>query len=278
MPVPVFSADSPAETDHVVPSVASAALAPVLRGPVRDGRVVAATSSIVAVVVDGPVPDVVCVVPAAGGDLPCAMTVVEGSVPRVPVGTTVPVGSGRVHLPGAVVTTVRWRPVRPPVLADPGSCSARAAGCPTPGLPPALVERVDELGRVLTARAVSPSALAAAVHALLGFGPGLTPAGDDVLAAAMVALRAAEDPAATILAGLVAAARPFERTTALSAGLLRLAATGLAINPLRRFIEALGTPDADFSTAGTALLDVGHTSGPAMYLGAVTALREWRPA
>ena len=276
MPVPVFSADSPASTERVVPSAASVALAPLLRGPVHTGRVVAATSSIVAVLVDTPVPDVVCVTSTAG-ELPCAMAV-DGSVPPVAVGAAATVGSGRVQLPGSVVTTARWRPVRPPVLADPGVARARAGRCVLPDLPPPLVDRADALAAALAAAPTSSSALAEPVRALLGFGPGLTPAGDDVLTAAQVALRAAHDPAAALLAGALVAARPFERTTAISAALLRLAATGLAISQLTHFVEALGAPAADLSATSAALLHVGHTSGAAMCLGAVTALRERGPA
>ena len=276
MLVPVCSADPPDASGQVVPGVASSPLVSLLRAPVRRARVVAATSRLVAIVVEAAAPQVVCVTAGAGGALPCALTV-DGSVPYAEVGTVVAVGSGRVQLPGAVVTTIRWRPVRPPVLTDPGSCFARAAGCPTPDLPPALVEYTDELAMVLAGGAVSPTALAAPVQALLGFGPGLTPAGDDVLTAALVALHAAGDAATSSLAAAIAAGRPFERTTALSAGLLHLAQTGLAVRQLTRFVEALGTPGADLTASGQALLRVGHTSGAAMYLGAVAALRRRRP-
>jgi hypothetical protein len=110
-----------------------------------------------------------------------------------------------------------------------------------------------------------------ALPAILGLGGGLTPAGDDLLAGALIALHAlgcvapAEGLAAAVLAHAPA------RTGAISAAHLAAAARGLGAAPLHAVLEALGhphTPDAgadgDAAPLKAALrrLDaIGHTSG-----------------
>ncbi len=105
---------------------------------------------------------------------------------------------------------------------------------------------------------------------LLGLGPGLTPAGDDVLAGALVTLVAAADPRAVALRAGVRAAAP-QRTTAVSAALLRHAGRGECGPELADLLRALAGA-ADPVVALGRLCAVGHSSGAALAWGVLLAL------
>jgi hypothetical protein len=105
---------------------------------------------------------------------------------------------------------------------------------------------------------------------LLGRGPGLTPEGDDVLAAtaAVVAGRwppAARDPWLDTL--LPPDLR--SRTTNLSATLLELAVDGQAIEPLH------GLFGSHWRAALARLLELGHSTGRAYATAAAYAASSW---
>ena len=105
---------------------------------------------------------------------------------------------------------------------------------------------------------------------LVGAGPGLTPAGDDVLAGALVAAYATADPR---LASWQAATRRGLRirtTTAVSRGLLRHALDGWATAELADFVTAVCS-NAVGDTADR-LLAVGHSSGAALASGVLRVL------
>ena len=97
---------------------------------------------------------------------------------------------------------------------------------------------------------------------LVGRGPGLTPAGDDELAGALVAAHAVGDPR---LAGWRTATREAlaaRRTTAVSRGLLHHALDGWATPELAAYVD-----EACTGLTGPALarlLELGHTSGRAL--------------
>jgi hypothetical protein len=115
-----------------------------------------------------------------------------------------------------------------------------------------------------------------AVARLLGRGPGLTPLGDDVLAAAMVCLHSLGSPAGGALAAAVNAAAP-DATTAVSAALLRHAARGECIPQLAELLDALAAGVADPATgplprAAGGLLAVGHSSGAGLLHGVLVAV------
>jgi len=101
------------------------------------------------------------------------------------------------------------------------------------------------------------------VDALVGRGPGLTPLGDDLLAGALVALRALGSPRAEPLAAAVTELAP--RTTVVSAALLRHAARGECVPEL----AAVLAPDPG---AVDGLLGVGHSSGTGLAAGVLAAL------
>lgn len=147
----------------------------------------------------------------------------------------------------SISVTRWWRPARPPRLAVPG---------------PAVLDRLPR-----------PPYDVLDPIALVGRGEGLTPQGDDVLAAALVTARATGDPR---LAGWCARTRlalATRRTTAVSRGLLHHALEGWATPELTDVLVALGGADADtVDRAVRRLLAVGRTSGASLLDGVALAL------
>lgn len=250
-----------------LPAAVSTALTPVLRGRGRSARVVAHTRDLVAVLTDPPDPQLVCLTNRDALRLPCAM-VLSSPLPDLSVGVPATVGDGQLRLSSTVVPTARWWSAARPRLARPRQCVRQVASCPAPDLEPALLTAAD----ALTTALADGRPLGAATSALLGFGPGLTPAGDDVLAGALVTLRAMHSARADDLADALAAAKPFSRTTAVSAGLLAHAARGQCLPQVAAFLTALDSPAGDVRSAHRDLLDVGHTSGAALDAGIRSAL------
>jgi hypothetical protein len=162
---------------------------------------------------------------------------------------------------------------------------------------------VAELGRVGVATAAEPDGAggvelllravlerdpglaAAAAGVLIGRGPGLTPEGDDLLAAVAATLTTL-GPAAGVtgasLAGVLAALLggvpdggpgggavgvPAGRTTALAATLLELAARGQVVEPAGRLLDLSPAGERDWAGALRRLERLGHGSGRAYALG-----------
>ena len=121
-----------------------------------------------------------------------------------------------------------------------------------------------------------PEPAAAAARELLGRGPGLTPEGDDLLAAVAGTL-AVLGPAAgwdqsvlgATVAALVGPARA--RTTALSATLLELAAEGRLAEPAGRLLDLGPGGEAAWPAALARLERLGHGSGRAYAAGIAAA-------
>jgi len=175
-------------------------------------------------------------------------------------------------------------PVESPELPPPGSATL-------PLLEPvALVRELARVGLataadpegaaglVLLLRAVrerDPEPAAGAARGLLGRGPGLTPEGDDLLAA--VAGTLAVLGPATGLDGsgrdaLVGALAPRPgRTTALSATLLELAARGMLAEPAGRLLDLGPGAEAAWPAALARLERLGHGSGRAYAAGIAAA-------
>ena len=149
-------------------------------------------------------------------------------------------------------------------------CSEAIMWHPSP--PPAL----DDLPEMAVPASIRPQAAAflawlsgagAPDDSLIGLGPGLTPAGDDFVGGAMIALRAFGQSA---LAGRVAAwALPLakERTNRISRAHLQCAAAGEGHEALHDFLKTFGKEELD------RLARVGHTSGLDAAAGALLALR-----
>jgi Protein of unknown function (DUF2877) len=100
---------------------------------------------------------------------------------------------------------------------------------------------------------------------LLGAGPGLTPAGDDLLAGALVAAHATADPRLATLRSEVRRAMRSRSTTAVSRGLLTHALDGWATPELADFVTAACS--GRLGPTAERLLAVGHTSGAALAAG-----------
>jgi hypothetical protein len=226
-----------------VPAAASELLRPLVAGPPAAGRVVAAFPGCVYADLGG---RLLAVEAADGLGLPCAVTVAAGVADRpfaaVSPGQPASTADGVLRVGPQVVRVARWwRPARP-----------RGA-------------------RPLSPYAGAPDGWDELVLNLLGLGPGLTPAGDDLLAGLLVGLAARPD-LRDPLAAAVARHAP-ARTTWLSAELLRLAADGYAVPAVVAVADALaghGTDDA-LDRALPALLAVGHTSGAALARGLLLA-------
>jgi hypothetical protein len=124
---------------------------------------------------------------------------------------------------------------------------------------------------VLLDDAHAPEVAADLVRRLLGVGPGLTPAGDDVLAGLLVGLwsfdQRAEPLRLAVLAGLSAG------TTDLSAALLRCAARGESIPQVNQLLRAMSGSawEGRLDHAMDELVRVGHTSGTALATGVLAA-------
>ena len=117
----------------------------------------------------------------------------------------------------------------------------------------------------------SPEMAADLVRRLLGVGPGLTPAGDDVLAGLLVGLWSFGQRAAplrlAVLAGLPAG------TTDLSAALLWCAARGESIPQVNQLLRTMSASacQSQLDQAIDDLVHVGHTSGVALAAGVLAA-------
>ena len=243
-----------------------------------------------------------------------ALAAGAGALERVGrTGGAVRCAPGRVELGGLTVT---WHPADPPAwdptvrVAGPfvgvaavgrrGEAVLAASGVRATREPVGLVAGLAEVGlataaetdgaagielllRAVLERDPGPAAEAAAV--LLGRGPGLTPEGDDLLAAVAATL-ATLGPAVGMggvsLVGLLAALVPERtaregpgprgaelagRTTALAATLLELAARGQVVEPAGRLLDLSPAGEPAWPGALRRLERLGHGSGRAYALG-----------
>ena len=136
------------------------------------------------------------------------------------------------------------------------------------------VEARAALESLLTAvRSGDPRHAARAGRELAGRGSGLTPAGDDVLAAAALTVAAAGPAGAGRRAWLAALVPPDLRdlTTSVSATLLELAVRGRGIGPARALLDPRRPHDSRLRRELAALRGLGHTSG-AVYATTIGAV------
>ncbi len=252
---------------------ASDLLTGVLQGPPRSLRVVTAVPSAVHLLSDdGEVAVSVCTADAVR--LPNAVVLAAPPAVRplrmIRSGQPAQVGDGLIWIgePGSgqiVVRVSRWWRARRPQLRKPWARTAAELArrlSLTDGLEEPVAIASETFAAALTGQAV----LSDAVSGLIGLGSGLTPAGDDVLAGAIVTLRAAQAPHADELAGTITTALTSSNaTTPVSATLLRYACDGYCVPQLTAVLEDPTTLEA--------LLAVGHTSGKALAHGALIGLR-----
>lgn len=179
------------------------------------------------------------------------------------------VGAGRIEAGSLSAYVGRWwdpGPVLPPLR--PGVLAANLVRVVNPdrgtGLPTgALLDTLPALGAAL--HAGDDTAAARAASALVGLGPGLTPAGDDVLVGLLSALVCLGHPVAVRFAATLQSAAA-GRTTDLSLALLRHASRGHCIGAVGALLRALAGA-GDPQVAHGRLLAVGHNSGAALALG-----------
>ena len=201
----------------------------------------------------------------------------------VPAGAPAEVGGGRIVVGDLAVSAAAWWNPRPklpslrPALLPEGVRQLRNAlygeGVPhsaftLPGLPVGPGGPLAAL-RGAVRRADLDAALRTATR-LIGLGPGLTPAGDDVMAGTIAGLVLLGHPSAErFAAGVYALAAG--RTTELSRALLRHAACGRVSGEYAAVLHAL-VGERQLAPAVAGLLATGSTSGRAMALGLCTAI------
>jgi hypothetical protein len=226
-------------------------------GPVRPAAVVATGPHASYLDVDG---RLLAIVAAGGVRLPCSAMLGPGG--RPPAGPGLAVGGGGIHERGRPVAVAgSWFDPRVRVgHVEPGAVERLAVEVRQRRSDDALLPAgaADRL-----AVALGGAGLEATVAALVGRGSGLTPAGDDLLAGALAALRAlGPAPAADRLAAAVRRWTP-GRTTRLSVALLEAADLGAVIPEAGAVLRAVAQP-ASVERIGDALdelVAVGHTSG-----------------
>jgi hypothetical protein len=224
-----------------LPGAASTAVRDLL-SPGHSGRVVAVFPTCAYVELGG---QLVAVEAAGGLRLPCALLLGVPPVARplagVQVGDEASTGPGGLRVGPLTVGVGRWW-----APAVPRGARPLAPAPATPGLTAAVLD-------------------------VLGRGPGLTPAGDDLLAGLLVGLAGRPDLRDPLAAAVLGAAP--RRTSWLSAELLTHAAHGRAAPAIAAVADALsgyGDDDA-LPRALPALLAVGHTSGAALARGLLLA-------
>jgi hypothetical protein len=163
--------------------------------------------------------------------------------------------------------------------ADLRATKGLAAGAPRllerPPAPAPASTGLAAVARQPRGRAAAPAptwtGLAAAARRLAGVGPGLTPAGDDVLAGLLLAERfKGSDPAGAWRA--VAPALP--ATTSIGRVYLRAAARGECAQPVARVLDAALRGDAEAAARrAPALAGWGATTGPALLAGVAAGFR-----
>ena len=233
---------------------ASTALRDLLSGPPQGVQVLGVHPSCVYLLAGS---DLVALETSDALGLPCSVRLAavraEGPFAQVRRGDQAEVGAGGLRAGPVTVRVSRWWEPRPPR-------AGRSAG------------RTERLGYLLAGHP-APVPVEGEVGDLLGLGPGLTPAGDDVLAGLLVGLHHRPD-LRNPLAAEIARLAP-TRTTALSAALLRHAAAGHGVPTLTAVADALtgAGQDCDLETFLSRLLAVGDTSGTALAHGLLRATR-----
>jgi hypothetical protein len=264
---------------------ASVALGDLLSGPRTPARVRGVSGPACYLDADGLI---VVVENADGAGLPNAVRVAHPARPplQLAVDDEVVLGRGALTVGGRELPVHRWwdpyvrvgssRLDAAAVAVATATLRSAATGTERGPLPP---PDTGDLARALRTR--DDTAIAAAAAALLGRGAGLTPAGDDVLAGALAALRVLGPSLPASVAGRVATTADAlaaavigparERTTALSAQLLAHADRGAVALPVGDVLRAVAGRGALVASA-TRLARVGHTSGSDLLTGIALAV------
>ncbi|MEP7021265.1 MAG: DUF2877 domain-containing protein [Pseudonocardiales bacterium] len=262
-----------------VPAAFSTALRTVLTGPVQPVEWLGASPSALYLITR--TGTVLAILTHDAARLPCSL-VLASTAAELPLIDLAPepdrrlaapasVGARRVQWcgPSGVVTVAAARAWAPPVITVgaapwPAALDQLRAAVATHdiGIETTLVAQLARAG-------ADPEAQFAAVAALLGRGPGLTPSGDDVVAGYLLGARVFGRPVSG--AAVAVAELAGNATTALSAQLLRHAMRGECIAQVAAAVAALAGRCTPLDGAIDRLLAVGHTSGAALATGLLTA-------
>lgn len=252
-----------------LPAWASTAVGSVLTGPWRKAHVLASTG--VACYLAAPV----------RGQAPDLIALIRPEAVRLPIGICVrselPDDRDEIRLgQGMVATATRsWRPVRwwdpRPRLSADGMLRHRAALLGTVLQQPASAFGLAVPDALAVAHALAAGRPEPAL-AVIGLGPGLTPAGDDVVAGALAVLALTGRLHDSTREAINAHAAT--HTTTLSAALLAAAGRGQMIPQAARLLTmiASGAPPARVRVAAGELFGVGSTSGHDLCAGMAGAL------
>ena len=207
--------------------------------------------------------------------MPNAVSVGSGPLPNVPAGSRVSLSGDELVLANAVVDLADAREWNAVVernrsrTADEVVARSRS-----------LLAAVDSTRSLSHATALmdalascDPGGVGGAVRELLGRGAGLTPEGDDVATGAAAAVVAFAAPLGLSSPELLAAFDPPDlsnRTTKLSATLLRLAIAGEVAEPLGTILD-LGASPERVVHATELLRRLGHSTGRAWCWAAAAA-------
>lgn len=251
-------------------AAAAAYLAELLRGPERAGEVVAVRSHAALAAIDTGSGARLIAITSAADATRTANTLLLTGVALPGPGSRVQVGAGALQVDGRRHRILRyWSSGTAPQPVDPEA-------------PLQLAELTSTARRGLSTETVQPlltavatgSRFTEAARSLVGRGPGSTPAGDDVLAGIALSLRMTDRPG--LLAQLRCAITPdlHDRTTALSADLLRAALAGHASPEVRSLLLTLrpGASREHRRRAVQTVLGLGSTSGADLLTGLTGAL------
>jgi len=188
-------------------------------------------------------------------------------------------GEGRITVGPLTVRASGWWDPRPrlpsnaPALLPEGMRELRSAvserlHSPIRDVPPELCSQLGALRAALRRNDVTAALRAA--QRMIGLGPGLTPAGDDLLCGLLAGLSLLGHSQATRIGAGILALAP-GRTTDLSLALLRHATLGQVNSELGTAIQALAVTGR-LHGALSRLFAVGHTSGIALGMGLSAAV------
>lgn len=279
------------------PALASTGIAELLRGPLRPATVLSIFPTAIYLRTEAQIASdrhggdsswrrpagVVAILTSDASRLPLGAILHRPSSERPLISSRGPlhafVGEGRITVGPLTVRASGWWDPRPrlpslrPALLPEGMRELRSAvserlHSPVREVP---VELCGQLGSLRAAlRRDDMTAALRASQRMIGLGPGLTPAGDDLLCGLLAGLTLLGHPQASRVGAGVLALAP-GRTTDLSLALLRHATLGQVNCELGSVIQALAGAGR-LHGALQGLFAVGHTSGIALGLGLSAAV------
>lgn len=253
-----------------LPAWASTSVAHLFAGPIQAGTVLAASevASYVTLPNASTSRTLFALLAPAAVRLPIGVCVTEDALPAR--GEAVQIGAGVVATPDRTFRPVRWWNPRPHVLGD-GLLAHGEELFDVVCAEPAHAFGIPLNDAFAVTRALGNGDAGAALG-VLGAGPGLTPAGDDVVAGAFAVL--------TLLGRLDDSVRDAvqtcaeTRTTALSSALVAAAGRGEMIPQAAQLLAWVTTGDRQaIAAAAMTLFGVGSTSGHDLTAGMAGALR-----